>query len=301
MENGSRVAKRVIFIYDHYDSSLIAVLVMNNIVNVAASTISMNLFLRAMTNVDDSIVSIVSSIVLTIILYIFAETLPKQIAKKIPNTAAKICVYPLLFTFFLLFPIIMIFKGISWLFNKLTKAEPEPEITQDDFNNIIEMNEKGGLLEENETDLIQASFDFTDKKVEEVLTPIDKMFTINLQGLTTSELAERVCETTYSRIPISSGNKEKIAGILMVKTFLAAYLRNPNLNVKDYLEVPYVVSPSVTMDDLLDGFRTKKTQIALVYKNKKLIGMVTAEDALEELVGNIDERISNSPKRRVSQ
>ena len=235
--------------------------------------------------------SLIASIVMTIIVYIFSETIPKQISKRIPNTMAKFLCYPLSFFIIILFPVSIIFRGLIFIVKKITRSKDEVEMSESDFNSIIDLNEREGLLEENESDLIQASFDFTDTSAKEALTRKNKMFEIDLQGLTNKKLAEIICSTKYSRIPVYYGDRNKIVGTIIVKNYLAAYLKNPNLKLKNYIEKPYIVSPSIKMDDLVDGFRNNHTQIAFVYKEKELVGMVTMEDVLEELVGPIAERI----------
>lgn len=287
--DGKRIAKQVIWLYKRNDSTLVTILIGNNLVNVFLSVLFTNLFLHYIA-LPEGVSSLISSIVLTIIVYLFGETIPKQTAAKIPNLMAKIVVYPLTLFYFLFYPLSLFFKGMNILFKKMFRSKKAPEMTEDDFNTVIENNEKGGLLEKNESDLIQASFDFSDTSVKEVLTPKEKMFEIDIKGLTNVGLVKIVCGTEFSRIPVYVGARDKIVGILLVKKYLAAYLENPTVNFFDYIEKPYVVTPSIKIDDLVDGFRQKKTQVALVKKDDKLIGMVTMEDILEELVGPIGER-----------
>ncbi|MFA6625162.1 MAG: hemolysin family protein [Bacilli bacterium] len=298
-DQGNKGASLVIRILDHFDSTLITVLIGNNAVAVCLSVFSTSLFLTWFHNtIDDGLVSLIASIIITIIVYIFAETFPKQIAKKIPNKLATKVVYPLVFFMILFFPFTMTFLGISILAKKFFKGKEEPELTEDDFNSIIEKNESEGLLEDNETDIIQNSFDFTDTSVKEVLTPKEKMYEIDLKGLTNSKLISYILHTNYSRIPMYYEKKENIIGILIVKKYLASYLKDPHVSVQAAMEKPYIVSPSIMMDDVLDGFRTHHTQIALVYSEKKLLGMITSEDVLEELVGPLNEKPSSVPEVR---
>lgn len=286
---GKKSAQSVFWVCQHFDSSLTSILIGNNLVNVGLSFLFTNLALRFIPW-PEGITSLVASIVLTIIVYLFGETIPKQVAGKIPNRIASLVVYPLIVLIFLLYPLTLLFKFISFLVKKIFRSKPEVELTEEDFTSVIENNEKGGLLEKNESDLIQASIDFSDTSVKDVLTPKSAMFEIDLKGLTNKGLVDIVCSNKYSRIPVYYGNRDKIVGVLLVKQYLAAYLEDPNLNFLDYVEKPYIVSPSIKIDDLIDGFRGKKTQIALVMKDGKLMGMVTTEDVLEELVGPIGER-----------
>jgi CBS domain containing-hemolysin-like protein len=291
-DEGSRVASQVLWMLDRFDSALVTILIGNNVVNVALSVVFTSLFLKAIPNLEAGVSSLIASVVLTIIVYIVAETLPKQIAGKIPNRIASLTVFPLTFFYFLLYPLNLIFKGISWLTKKIFKTKEKPDFTEEDFTSVVEKNEKHGLLEENESDLIQASFDFADTSVQDVLTSKDKMFEINMAGLTSQSLIDQICNTTYSRIPLYFGEKDKVVGILIVKKFLAAYISNPKVNLTDFVEKPYIVSPKATMEDLIEGFKEHHTQVALVKKNGQLIGMISMEDVLEELVGPINEKIA---------
>ena len=125
-----------------------------------------------------------------------------------------------------------------------------------------------------------------------------KMFTINLENLSLNKLVEIICSTSYSRIPVYYDNPNKIVGILLVKNFLADYLDDKTVktDLNDSIEKPFIVSPNVTIDELVDGFQKQRKQIALVYRNNVLLGMVTMEDVLEELVGTISEKSEVVPQ-----
>jgi putative hemolysin len=298
-EEGSRLAKQVLYVEAHFDTTLVTILIAINTLSVTLSVLSTTLFLLWLPALDNTLTSLIASVVLSLVLYLFGETLPKQIARKIPNKCAAFCVYPLTLFYFLLYPLSLVFRGVSFLAKKMVHVKESPELTEEDFTSIIETNEKNGLLEDNESDIIQASFSFSDITVEEVLTPKKDMLCLDMKGLSKEELAKEVCATKYSRIPMYYEDKNKIIGILIVKNYLSAYLANPNVKIQDYLERPYVVTPSITIDDMVDGFRNHHTQIALVYQDYKLLGMVTMEDVLEELVGDIGEKSAYVAPRRV--
>ena len=290
-DHGSKTAKAVLFIAERFDTTLVVVLIGTNAASVILSVVSTVLFTqRLFPNLDPSIAGLISTIVMTVILYLFGETIPKQIGKKIPNKVASIVVYPLIVFYFLIWPIAMVFTGISWLAKKLFPTKEEPEVTEDDFTSAIELKEEEGLIEESESDVIINSIDWSDTAVKEVLTSRRKMFTIDLSGLTNEDVAKIVCETKYSRIPVYEGEINDIKGILIVKKFLSMYLKKKNFDNNKAIEKPYIVDPKVKIDDLTDGFRTNHTQSALVYKDDRLVGMVTMEDVLEELVGPSGEK-----------
>lgn len=288
---GSKTAKLVLWLYERKNTNLIAILIGNNIVNTLLSVISTSVFLYFI-HLEAGIVSLISSICITLIVYLFGETMPKQIAGKIPNTLASVFVYPLIVIYFLLFPLSIFLRGFSFLLNKIFPNKGSDSLSEDDFSSILKKNQKGGLLEKNETEIIENSIDFSDTAVKEVLTPKSKMFSIDLKGLSTAKLIDTLCSISYSRIPVYYEDKDKIIGVLLVKQYLSAYLKDPKASILSYVEKPYFVSPSVKIDDLVDGFRETHTQIALVRKKDELIGMVTMEDVLEELVGPIGEKIA---------
>lgn len=298
--NGSKNAKLVLWVDDHFDSALVTILIGNNAVSVVLSMITTFLFVDTLLkDLDNSLATLIGSLVITIILYIFGETMPKQIGRKIPNTIAKWACYPLAVLIVIFYPISLLFKGVSFVFGKIFRSTPEPEMTEEEFQNVIEYNENHGDLESNESEIIQNSLDFSDTKVKEIFTPKEKMFTINLKNMSMDKLIETVCSTSYSRIPVYYDNPNKIVGVLLVKNFLADYLDDKTVktNLNDSIEKPFIVSPNVTIDELVDGFQKQRKQIALVYKKDILVGMVTMEDVLEELVGNIDEKTTVTEKK----
>ncbi|MBP5216219.1 MAG: HlyC/CorC family transporter [Bacilli bacterium] len=291
-DDGDRTAKRIVSLYERFDFTLITILVGNNIVNLAMSTLSTVLFLVILNQMlGEDLISLFVSIGMTILVYLFGESIPKIFAKRAPDRFARFAVYPILFFLFIFFPISLILYGFSSLFRLIFRTKNPPELTQEDFANMIDDSERKGVLEENESDIIQASLDFADTSVKEVLTPKSRMFMINYEGLTREKLLDILKKTSYSRIPVYLGNKDKVIGILIVKNYLTALFSNPSTSLLSTLQKPYFVSSRVMIDDLIEGLRDHKTQLALVRsKDQKLLGMVTTEDILEELVGRIDEQ-----------
>lgn len=290
-EDGKRSAKAALWLNRRFDSTLIAILIGNNAVNVAVSFLATALFIAWMPeSVSVTWSSLIATAVTTILVYIFGETLPKQVGKKMPTRIAMGTSYLLIAIFILLFPLTIIFYGLSRLAQLMFRGKKEPELTEQDFNDILDNNEDAGVLEENETDIIQNTFDFTDTAVKDVFTPRQKMTMINMKGMTNDALVRKLMGINYSRIPVFYDNPDKIVGVLVVKNYLAAYLKDPHVRIADVLVKPYIVSLSITMDEMVEGFRKNHTQIALVYKDNRLLGMVTTEDVLEELVGPIGEK-----------
>ena len=294
---GKKSAKLILRLSEKFETTLITTLTGNNVVSILMSTISTFLFFQIFQNViPDAWVSIIASVVMAVILFLFGDTIPKFIGKSIPNHIARLNCYPLAIIILLLYPITIIFRGVSWLFHKAFKAKPDPTLTEAELKSFIDEAEEKGVFEENESEIIQNALDFADTSVKEIFTPVENMALLDLEGLTTDRLLDYLKGCSYSRIPVYFKNPSKIAGVLVVKNYLNAYFKNPEVNYIEYVQRPYFVTPRVTLDDLLDGFKKNHTQIAIVRYQGKLLGMVTMEDVLEELVGTIDE--SNRRRRR---
>lgn len=289
-DSGSRTAKLVLKIHDNFDKTLVTILIGNNLTAVILSSLFTFLFASFMWPLDEGIISLIASIILTAIVYLFGETIPKQIAKRIPDKVAEMTAYLLFFFLIIFFPFSWIFSLVAKGSKKAFKGKEEATLTEEEFTEAVSKNEEHGLLESNESDIIQNSFDFADTFVQDVLTPKRKMYMINLKDLKTRSLVEILSKTNYSRIPCYVGNQDSIVGVLLVKEFLANYLLNPETPITASLQKPYIVSPRITMNSLSDGFRKNHTQVAIVKKGEKLVGMVTMEDVLEELVGDIHEK-----------
>ena len=291
-DDGKKSARLVLHVCEKYDRALITVLIGSNIVAIVASAVSTILFYNMLSSsglVNDTI-SLISSIVISLLIYIIGDALPKTIARSIPDTISKLFVYPIYWLMILLFPISFIFDKLAKLIEKIFKVKDESTFDEEDFENVVENASDVGVIEEEQGDIIQSALEFADTNVKEVLTPRNKVFALDIRTLDKEKLHKIIIETDYSRIPIYDGSFDNIIGVLHIKTYLSAYLRNPNVSIRRKLQKPYFVSSKIMIDDLFNGFKKHHTHIALVRDmNKKIIGMVTMDDVLEELVSDISE------------
>ena len=289
-DEGSLSAKLVLKVSDLYDRALTTVLIGSNIVAIAASAVSTvafyNIFRSA--NLADETVSLISSLLITFLIYVLGDSLPKTIAKAIPDTVSQIVVYPIYFFMILLFPVSFILESLVKLIEKVFKVKKEEEFDQEDFENVVEKVSDEGVIEEEQEEIIQAALDFVDTNVKEVLTPRDKVFGIDIKDLKYDVINNLLSESKYSRIPVYDHSLDKIIGVLVIKNYLNEYMKDPHLNIRSILEKPYFVPNTIMIDDLFNGFKKNRTHIAFVHdKNKKIVGMVTMDDVLEELVSDI--------------
>lgn len=291
-DEGDKKAQLVVKIHTKYERTLITSLLGSNIASILSSVLGVSLFIALLgnLNIPNEVISVISTIVLTILFFLFGEIFPKLIAKAIPNKSALLVVYFSYFFYYLFYPIVILLEGLLWLFYKIFHLKEKPTLTKDDFANIVDSIEEEGLIDENESDIIHASFDFADTSVKEVLTLREKMFALDITSLSHEKLHELILKTNYSRLPIYEKDLNNIIGILHIKSYLHAYYKNNNISIRATLQKPYFVATSIKMDELFEGFKKHHTHIAIVLDtHKRVLGMVTMEDVLEELVGEINE------------
>ena len=291
-DEGKKSARLVLHVCEKYDRALITVLIGSNIVAIVASAISTILFYHMLSNSGllDETISLISSIIISLLIYIIGDALPKTIARSIPDTISKLFVYPVYWLMLILFPITWVFEKLTKLIEHIFRVKEETAFDEEDFENVVEKISDEGVLEEEQSDIIQSALDFADTNVKEVLTPRDKIYALDINDLNRETLHKIILETNYSRIPVYDEKLDDMIGILHIKTYLSAYLKNPNVSIRRKLQKPYFVSSNIMIDDLFNGFKKHHTHIALVRdKNRKIIGMVTMDDVLEELVSDISE------------
>jgi len=298
-DEGSKTAKTLLKILDKYERSLTVVLIGNNIVAIAISAVSTVLFLNYFRNVfpDEYTISLISSIIMTFVVYMLGDTLPKTICRAIPDTMSLIFTYPIYFLMIVFFPITILFESFAKLFEKIFKVKNEEDFTEEDLENVIEKASEEEMIDEDQAEIVQSTIDFLDTNVKEVLTPRSKMFVLNIHDLNHEKLQEIITTTNYSRIPVYDKVFDNIIGVLHVKIYFEEYVKDPHLAIRSVLQKPYFVSNKIMIDDLFHGFKKHRTHIALVRDNhNKIVGMVTMEDILEEIVSDISE--PTSPRRR---
>ncbi|MCR5505467.1 MAG: hemolysin family protein [Bacilli bacterium] len=302
-DDGNKSAKLVIKALDKFDRALTAVLIGNNIAAISASAISTFLFLKMFqsTGMTDFVVSLISSISLSLVIYAVGDALPKTIARAIPDTISTIVIYPIygiLWFLTYIIPITLLFELLTKAIDKIFKVKKDSNFTEEDFEMTVDKVTDEGVLEEEQAEIIQSALDFADTKVKEVLTPKDKMLALDIHGLTHEQLQKILINTKYSRIPIYDREFNNFIGVLHIKNYFKAIEERSNASIRKMLQKPYFISPNVTIDDLFNGFKRHHTHLALVRdRNKNVIGMVTMEDVLEELVSDISEPTALKGKR----
>lgn len=282
----SKFAKIAVDYIEKFDHSVILTVIGSNIVSIILSTLSTVFFIQLYG--DESLGSFIATIVSTFLFYIFCDTIPKSLARSFPDEIAIFSAFILQLFAFLFFPLAFLLSKITKLFKTLFKAPIEPLMTEDEFSTIVEKQVAEGTLEEEESELIQSALEFSDTAVKDVFTPIDKMFAISETQFFAQDLPEQLLQSPYSRLPIYRQHVDQVIGVFSVRNFFQQYKQNPNFDRRHIIKKPYFVSSRINLDDLFEGFKKFHTHLAIVHDGQqRVIGMITMEDILEEVVGQM--------------
>lgn len=286
-EEGKKSAQKALWITQHYDRTITTLLVGNNIVNTTLSIISVTFFADLMIN-SPNLVEFVSVAAVTIIVLIFGEITPKTIAKIYADSLALSLSYIIRFIEFLLFPIVIIFTGYQKLFHmKESEEDKEPQVNEQELQAILDDMEDEGAIESNEVEMINAVLSLNDREVKDIMTPRPDIIAIS-DDADIDDIKDLFFEAKFSRIPVYHDDKDNIVGILFERDFLTTYIKRKNFRLKTILRPVKYVSASMKVDDLFHELQKSKMHMAVVSgEYGEVIGLVTMEDALEEMVGEI--------------
>ncbi len=290
-DNGNKKAKTAINIVENFDKTLTTILVGNNIVNAACSAVAtvlaINIFNSVNSNLTDKVISAIVTLITTAVICLVAEMLPKTFAATKSDWVAVVFAPSMKFLNILLFPISVVFSGVAKLMSKIFKVKEEPTVTEEELSDIIDSVEEDGFIDEDRSELLQSALEFSRRTVANVVTLRDDIDAIDIR-MSNEQILEHIKKSKYSHLPVYSGDLDHIIGTLFVRRFLAAYIKNKNVKVRNLLTKPYFVTLEMSIDELLEDMRLKRNHMALAKdKNGHIFGLVTIEDFLEELVGEI--------------
>ena len=295
-DDGNKKAQGVMYIINKFDKALTTLLVGNNVTKIAGASvftiIATDIFREKFNKSDEFLdsfaFSMICSVMSTVIIFLFSEMIPKSFANDRSETVSLLTQGSLRFLMKVLKPVSAFFGLISNFASKLfSKKDAEPSITEDELAEIIETAEEEGVVDEEQSDMLKSALEFAKTTVGDIMTMEKDIDFIRLNA-TPDEILEIIRNTNHSRLPVRSENSDRVVGILRTRTYLIEYKRNPNIKLRSVMKSPYRVRKDAKIDDLLTDMRQHKLQIAMVLDDdKKVIGLVTVEDILEELVGEI--------------
>ena len=292
IEDPTTIQKLVGFIYNHYDYALSTVLVGNNLVNIAATSVAtvlaVNLAERMNGQLSDDAASSIVTILMTVLILIIGEITPKMIARRCNETFAKLAAWPLLVLMILFFPVVWLTTCIVNLFSLLWKREgQEVTITEEEFENLLDTAEDEGVIDESETELLQSALEFTDLDAADILTPRIDVVGFELHD-SMEHILEVINETQFSRFPVYERTIDHVVGILYVKHLLKELVEDKEVTLSDLLLEPVYIPRTMRLHDIMDQFRAHQSHMVIVADEYGgIMGIVTMEDVLEQLVGEI--------------
>ena len=283
--NGNRKAKKVLDLAEtNYDRFITTVLVGNIIVNLSASTLSTLLFAKLIADANTS--ALVSTIAITLGVLIFGEITPKFIAKVYPEKLA-FAFYPIIKFFYYVFYVFnWVFGGWKWLLAKIFRFKNEDVVTEEEIMTIVEEAEEDGTLNTEETKLIRSVIEFDDLEVGDILVPRVNIVAVDISS-TMDEIRKVFDREGYSRVPVYKDSIDTIIGTIHEKDFFNAYLKGKK-GIDGIMQNAFYTTEHAKISDLLRQLQKKKVHIAVVLDEYGgTLGLVTLEDILEELVGEI--------------
>ena len=288
-QSGNKRAILVNKIEGKYDRFLTSVLIGNNIVNIALSSIATIFFIGLFTGVVEdpsSLGSTVSTVVITVAVLIFGEITPKVIARQNADKMAMFLAPFINVVIILLMPLSLIFGGWSKLLGIIFRSKEQASYTEEELITIVDEAEEDGTLESDEGDLIRSAIEFNDVCAGDILTPRVDICAIS-KDETVANIAKVFIESAYSRLPVYDEDLDDIIGILHEKDFFIAY-HNNNKTITKHLKKPVHVSEHIKIADLLQVLKSKKCHMAVVVDEfGGTMGIVTMEDIIEELIGDV--------------
>ena len=284
-DKGSRQAKRALWICDRFDKTLSTILIGNNIFHAACASLSSLLVISAM---GQEYVGY-GTLVTTLIVYLFAEMIPKSVAKARAEELALLFSASMVLLVKLLTPVSALFSGISALLSKFISSENQKTVTEEELINLIETIEDEGVLEPEKQELVNSAMEFREKLAEDIMIPIERVVCVP-SNMPLKELTEKARTSQYSRIPVYEQAKDNIVGILPVNVFLSNHIAGRRIPLRKLLLKPYVFDRKTEISELLQRMRLNKLHMVfLVDENHRKVGIITMEDLLEELVGDIQD------------
>ncbi len=281
-EEGSGTAELALRITEQFDDTLSAILIGNNLVNIASSSLG-SVLVIVLTGSDR--LSWLATLILTVLIIIFGETIPKITAKKNANRLAERYAWPVRILSVLLKPFILLVRALVWLLTFWIKPDTSSDAVEE-LQSLIETAEDEDVLDEDRSELVQAAIDFSDISAYEVMTARVDVEAIDIEDSWESILA-RVEESSFSRLPVYEGSIDNIIGILYLNHFLKA-LTDGQQDIRSFLMKPCYIYKTMKLPAVMTQLRHAKQHLAVVCDEYGgTLGVLSMEDMLEQIVGDI--------------
>ncbi len=283
-EKGTLAPKLAYKIYNNYESALATILIGNNLVNIASESVATIVVIALL----GSSKAWIATIVMTVIVLICGEIVPKIVVKTMPETFSTLFAVPLYALMILTKPIVVIVDGLIKLLSHLWKhAVDTAPISEEELETILDTVEDEGVIDEEKCELLQSAFDFDEVQAYEIITPRVDMIAINAES-DRAEMLELILDSTYTRIPVYKDTVDNIIGLLHVNLVMRALTENPETDILASLMEPVFVHKTMSLNDVLTVMRVQRSHMVIVTDEYGgVMGILTMEDVMEQLVGDI--------------
>lgn len=284
-EKGDNRAKRALWVCDRFDKTLTTILIGNNVFHASCASLSALLVMRSFS--EEYVVY--GTLITTFIVYLFAEMIPKSLARARSTELALLFSGSMVLLVRLLSPVSAVFAGLSTVLARLFGSGDTSVVTEEELQTILETVEGEGVLEPETQALMNSAMSFQQKKAIDIMIPMSEVVMVS-STTPAKKLAEYLRTCPYSRVPVYEGSKSNIVGILPASTFLRNYVMKNSIPLRKQLMKPYMFQGDSELSELLQRMRLNKLHMVFICdENRRKIGILTMEDLLEELVGEIQD------------
>lgn len=287
---GSFTSKVAFNICDKFTTSLSAILIGNNLANIAVSTCT-TLIVIDLFKDNVALASTIATILITVVILICGEIVPKVLAKQHADTVARVVAIPTRILTFVLSPFVFVIMALLFVLRKIWGSDHKddaPTVTEDELASIIDTIEEEGVIDEEQGELLQSTLEFSDTTIEKIMSPRIDVTAININD-EYEKISELLADMTqFSRLPVYEDSIDNIVGVLSLTRYYKATLKDEKPDIRSILMKPCKLHKTMKLPAALAKLREAKMHLAIVIDEYGgTLGVVTMEDILEELVGDI--------------
>ena len=299
VENGERKAKRAQYVLDHFNKALSTLLIGNNIMHICTASLATYLVVEVLKRPD---LTTATTLVTTVVVFLVAEMIPKQFAKDCPEATALAFAPSLALLMKVLTPLSVFFDGLSAFVAKFFNVAPEPVITEDELIEAIDSLAENEESTPERQELLHSALRFDNAIVFDIMTPLEQVECVEI-GMRPEEVLALARATKYSRLPVYKSTKENLVGLLNIRNYIKAHLADPgNVTVWEQMYPAMTTDDGKQIDELFDEMNQARRHMCLVRNSEyKYVGIVTMEDILEQLVGEIYDEADEVPAEQAEK
>ena len=290
-KGGNKASGRALRLYEHYDDTLSTILLGNNLVNIAASSLTtvLTILIAEADQMNEDTLNFLGTLIVTVLIIIFGETVPKIISKKTANRSAANVSGLITMLYYIFWPVNFLIVGITGLLTKKirTEEETDDDEAQEELQSIIETAEDEGILDSDQSELMSAAIDFKDTSADEVMTARVDMQAIDINDSPEKILAA-VLESSHSRMPVYEDSIDHIIGVVHLNHLLKALSKGETMPIRDVMMEPCYIYKTTKLPQALNIMKEARQHLAIVTDEYSgTLGVISMEDVLEQIVGDI--------------